>query len=323
MGDPGAGGPPDGMSPFDRGMGPGGPPPGMPGSLDPSLDDRPRNLALFRSVLTAYDEFSRSPDNKTDASLQSQAAWVYYKMGALSERLGNRDEADAAFERTLTIFDELAKLYPREPAYFTKFLRVCAAINPWQSDPAMRQAVEGRLRRMERALGLLLAASPTDRDYLRARMQLLAKLGLIRHAQDDPAAIGSLRQALAIANSLIERSPEEGYPHSDRSDVLEAYAMILENEGRTDQARKLLDAAFEDLEWVAADELKSESLATRMESVADDFIRLGDLTRSDQIQRRADEIDPRPPFAGRARPGRPFAPRREDSGPDLDTIPPR
>ena len=300
---------------FEGGPGFGGNPLARGGWYDLSERERTRNLAIFRRVLTTYDQFAQS-QNKTDAGLRSQAAWVYYKMGALSERLNHREEADAAFDQTLKIFEELAGLYPREPGYFRNFLKVCSTINPWQTDAGMRRTVEGRLQRMERTLGQLLSASPHDPSYLRARMQLLAKLGLIRQAQNRFDAIDPLQEALVIVGQLIARSPEDGYPHSDRSDVLEACALVAADQGKVTEARDYLENAFEDLEWVAADELKSEALATRMESLADDFERIGDTIRSEQIQKRADEIDPRPPLADRPKPGRPFAPRREDPAPD-------
>ena len=300
------------LPPSETGPRSGGRRPGQGGWFDLSERERTRNLAIFRRVLATYDQFAQSQNNQTDAGMQSQAAWVYYKMGALSERLNHRVEADAAFDRMLKIFDELATLYPRESGYFQNFLKICSAINPWQSDDLMRREVEGRLQRMEQTLGRLLVASPTDPGYLRARMQLLAKLGLIRQAQDRSDSIGPLREALGIAGQLIGRSPEDGYPHSDRSDILEACALVAADQGKASEARGYLEKAFEDLEWVAADELKSEPLASRMESLADDFERIGDIDRSRQIQDRADQIDPRPPLADRPKPGRPFAPRRED-----------
>ncbi len=91
------------------------------------------------------------------------------------------------------------------------------------------------------------------------------------------------------------RSPEEGYPHSDRSDVLEAYGMVLVNQGKSAAARQRSEAAMADLEWVAADGLKSLAVASRMESLADDFENIGDQTRSDQIQERADRDRPQAP----------------------------
>ena len=111
------------------------------------------------------------------------------------------------------------------------------------------------------------------------------------------------------------RSPEEATPHSDRSDVREAYALILTERGDKEGARRLLDQAEEDLEWVAFDGLPSLPLAIRMESVADDFERLGDKARSDEIQVKADRVDPRPPLASRPKPGRPFGRFRPDSVP--------
>ncbi len=149
-------------------------------------------------------------------------------------------------------------------------------------------------------------------------MQLLAKLGLVTYHKDHQEPRTYFEQAIELAGQRIGRHPEEGLPHSDRSDVLEAYAVVLDDRREVDKARELLEAALEDLEWVAADGLKSIPLASRMERLADDFERLGDKRRSDQVQERADQVDPCPPLPGRKKPDRPFGPQRSDATPTHD-----
>ncbi len=323
--------PPDGPGP---GPGPGGPPPGefdggpppdgdmrggepQFGPFESSPEDRTKTMALLGLILEKYEQLALSRDDKVYPEFQSEIAWLYLKMANYNERIGNRAKADQAFDRSLMIYDKLSADFAQEPRYFRRFFKVVAAINPYQVDPTMQVAVAKRLQRIEHTLNRFLTASPNNIDCLRARMQLLAKLGLLQYARYGPDVKNLFHQALEIAETLIKRSPEEGYPHSDRSDVLEAHAIVLEVSGQSAAAARLLNAAMEDLEWVAADGLMSESLATRMESLADDFKRLGDQTRSDEIQVQADKIDPRPPLANRPRPGRPFAPRREATGPPL------
>ena len=321
-GHPGAFGPPHGRDdfrPLDRDFG--GPrhlgPDGRP---DPRHENaRDKALSLLESVLASYDQFAQN--NKANAQVQSEAAWVYYKMGTLNERLGRREQADQAFNRTLAIFDELSSHNPQQPAYFKRFFRVCAALNPWQTDPAKLGAIERRLRGMETSIGRLVAASPGNPDYLRGQVQLLAKLGLVHHKQGRPDAEASFRRALELASILVEREPEKASPHSDRSDVLEAYALVLADGGNIVKAREFLEAAMQDLEWVAADGLRSLLLAIRMESLADDFERIGDQRRADQIQERADQVDPRPPLPNRPKPGQPFGPQRPGGDPSRDDSP--
>ena len=306
---PGFGRPPHGDEP---GGGPGMEPTG-PLDLTPGAA-RTRSFALLKRLMTSYDEFAQSQSNKTNVVLQCEAAYVYYKMGTLYDRFQQRDEADQAFERSLKTFDDLAIEYGRVPVYQHKFVQVCAAIKPWHRQSVLLEAVERRLVQLNRTIDRLLAVSPGHAKYLRARLQLLAKLGLVRYQLDQPRYEELFLQALDLADTLVKVDPEAGDPHSDRSDVLEAYAIVLEHQGNLRAARDRLNAAMEELEWVAADGLRSLAVATRMESLADDFERIDEPERSAQIQRRADEIDPRPPLLDRPKPGLPFGSRRLDAG---------
>ena len=274
-------------------------------------ESRAKAQALLESVLTSYDRFARK--NKANSRLQGEAAWIYHKMGLLDERLGRVDQADLAFDRTLTIYEELSGQGGVSLVDFGKFPKVCSAVNPWEDDPGRLAAIDRRLTRMDLILGRLLAVAPDDPTFLRARMQLLAKLGLVRYHKDHQNPGAFFDQALLIAETLIRQAPEDGLPHSDRSDVLEAYAMVLEDRKETARASGLLEAAFEDLEWVASDGLRSLAIAARMESLSDDFERLGDQKRADEVQVRADQIDPRPPRPNRKKPGPPFGPQRPDA----------
>ena len=287
---------------------------GPPADQEDSLSHTQR-LALLEKVMSSYDQFAQSQINKTDPQLQCEAAWVYYKMGDLYERFQRPVEANRAFDQTINIFDRLSVTHPRNPDYFAKFFQVCATYSPWKNDPSALKDDERRLQSMEKSVGRLMQAWPANVEYLRVRMHLLAKLGLVRYRLQQPDAVAPFREALDLADQLIEWKPVEGYPHSDRSDVLEAYALVLEDQGKVAEAEKLLDAAMADLEWVADDGLKSLSLATRMESLADDFARIGLKERSDEVQQRADEIDTRVPNPRRPRPEKPFGSQRIDTGP--------
>ena len=326
--EPGTDGPPPfppegfaGRPPTDGGAFSHGPPPGGPPSfaLAGPYQDENRIKTLLDDIYTSYDDFAHN--NEANVRVQSDAAWVYYKIGALNERLKRPDEAVRSFERTLAIFDDLSIREPGNPALFARFLQVCSTINPWQVKPSAVEAVADRLERMELTLGRLLTASPSNPDYQRARMELLAKLALVHYKRGSGEVQELFGQALGLADLLVQRSAEEAYPHSDRSDVHEAFALVLSDQGKLDQARDHLEAAVEDLEWVAADGLQSLSLAIRMESLVDDFERIGDQRRADEMQIRADQFDPRPPRLDRPKPGRPFGQFRPDDGPEFPNSP--
>ena len=49
------------------------------------------DTALLRSVLTFYERFAHR--NEANPRLQGEAAWAYFKVGRLCEKLGRLDEA--------------------------------------------------------------------------------------------------------------------------------------------------------------------------------------------------------------------------------------
>ena len=321
--DVGGGGRPFRPGPDDFGFGPGpgwrddpsgpGPVPGHgPGAGD-GANSRAASLDLQEQVMAEYDEFARSQGPDANPQLRGEAAWVHFKMGSLYERLGRQADADRSFHQTLTIFADLAARHAGDPTCFPGFFKVCEAIQPRPSDPARLAVVERRLEYLQGMVDRLLVAKPGDVGYRRAKLRLLAKLGVVRYQRRRPAVEEMFRAALALADGLVADLPEAGEPRSDRADVLDAYAQVLIAQGHPDQARARLDAALDDLEWVADDGLRSAPLADQMERVADLFEeQLGDPARADRVQRRADEIDPRAYLPDRPKLGRPLGPRPDE-----------
>ena len=264
-------------------------------------------LKMQEKVMDAYTKFALAQRLDANVQLQGEAAWVYFKMGTLYERLQRRPEAEKAFHQMLTILSELSTRHATDPSCFRGFFKVCESIQPTTLDPTLLEVVERRLDILDGVVDRLLAAKPGNFEYLRAKIRLLPKLGVVRYQRRRPDVEPLFREALRLADRLIAARPEDGYPHSDRADVLDAYAQVLIAIDKPAEARGRLEAALEDLEWVAADGLKSARLATQMERISDIFEEyLDDRDRAEQIQLRADQVDPRVSNPDRPRLGRPL-----------------
>lgn len=276
-----------------------------------------KTMTSLRALLEAYDQFANR--NKTNPPVQSQAGGVYFTVGQLHQQLGEQDEADHAFGRSLQIFDQLSILHPDHPEYFGPFLKICTLANPWQTEVAALEPVADRLKRLETILGRLVKANPNDKRYQRSQMQILAKTAIVRSRLGQNGADASFERALQIADSLVAHAPEEATPHTDRADVREAYGLLRDAQGQSAAARQLFEEALEDLDWVAFAGLPSLPLAMRMEALADRFeVLLGDKKRGDEIQLKADRIDPRPPITNRPKAGRPFGRFRPETIPTAE-----
>ncbi len=152
------------------------------------------NLALLKSpgLLRPGRPVAR---HKTNDPRLRRSGLVYYKMGTLLRALGQREEADQAFDRSLDPSTSWRRTGRGSRAISTNSSRSVASINPWQTDPA---DAERRLRRGSTGWPRwcrLRAAVPDDLGYLRARLKLLAKLGLIRYQQRHDRVDEPFREA--------------------------------------------------------------------------------------------------------------------------------
>jgi serine/threonine protein kinase len=333
-GQPGGRRPPPPPPPPDEGEGEGGPfapqpppqggrPPRGPGDGPFTKDHRsPRDrtgpprreisedeAALLQTILTFYDRFARQ--NATNSRLQGEAAWAYRKVGALYTWLGRDDEAERAYTRAITMFEDLIARYPDVPEYRFKLVETCDMADPWSADPATLQRLEPRLRRALALIDDLAAGSPENKDYAQAQQHVQAKLGTTLQLLDrDEEAEACYRRAIALQGALIERSPGTDRPLVDRAATRETLAVLQLERGRQDEARSLLDATADDLQTLAQCKTLPPPLASRFENLARAYERLGETRQAEEMIRHAAEVAARPTHGPHGPPGRGPGPRR-------------
>jgi tetratricopeptide (TPR) repeat protein/predicted Ser/Thr protein kinase len=293
------------------------PPPPGPAARRPMDGPPPRKNpaddgALLQNVLTFYDRFART--NATNPRLQGEAAWAYRRVGALSQRMGRDREAEEAYARAIAMFEGLVAQFPDDPEYRSGLISTSLMADPWSAAPSSLEQLEGRLRRAQLLIDRFGVESPGDADSAEAPVQVQAKLGTVLHRlQRADDAEACYRRAIALAGSLIERSPMPYLARHDRAVTRQALAVLQIERGRIDEARTLLDAAVADLQALATDEPRDSPARPRIlagcyANMAELFRRLGATGRAEEMTARAGEARAvaarrhRPPDPGRKGP---------------------
>jgi tetratricopeptide (TPR) repeat protein/tRNA A-37 threonylcarbamoyl transferase component Bud32 len=207
------------------------------------------DLALLQSVLRFYDQFAAR--NATNPHLQKEAAKAHRRVGDIRQRLGQADQADAAYRRALAIYEKLGAEFPSDPAYQFELAQTLTRMASRSTKTADLTEAERRARRAARLLEELTGRYPEDADYAAALGRVHGALGRVhwRRGQKQ-AAETSFRKAVAAATLLVTRyggDPAYGW---DLATARYALAEYLVKEGRPDQARSLLQTSVSDLEAV-------------------------------------------------------------------------
>ncbi len=297
-GGPGGGPPPDrpGYGPIFKHRRDGGPPPDEPGGhpfgpggprgMDPGRTSRweelSNNTELLQSILTFYDRFAQK--NQTHPKLQGEAAWAYFKVGALEERLGHEKEAEAAYARAIAMFEKLAQRYPDIAEYRARLVEISNMTDPWAVDSASLHSQEERFLRAQKLVDQLVLEEPENTKHLRMQMQVHAKLGVILQRLGRVSdAEAAYRQSLAFGETLIDLSPRRERVKIDHADICEILAGLEIEGGRKDEARKLLETAVTQLQSLRTADSRSSRVADRFEGLAEAFEKLGDDARAKEL----------------------------------------
>jgi tetratricopeptide (TPR) repeat protein len=264
---------------------------------------------LLQSVLTFYDRFAQQ--NATNSRLQSEAAWAYRRVGALYDRLGKDSEAEKANTRAIAIFEELVSQFPSVREYRSNLVDTYIMADPWSADHSSLERLKQRLTRAQVLVDQLAAEAPENLDYIQAQVHVYAKLGaVLQRLTQDSAAEACYRRAIALGESLIERSPRPTRARIDRSDIRETLAEFQLGRGRRDEAKELFDASAAELESLAAARSRSLPMADRFDALAAAFELLGEPDRARELTCRADDLRSRPMPGPPGPPGCGGRPRR-------------
>ena len=297
-----------GVTEFRHGRPPGpnrkdGPPPpdgrDAPAFPDPKAPGPPPDATdRLGSVMTFYERFARM--NEANPRLQAEAAWAYRRVGAYDAQRGRNAEAVAAFERAIAMLEDLVDRFPADVENRYRLAECDLMADPWTVDPGALGTVARRLERAVAIADALRGEEPGDLRYLQLAVLSRIKLGAALQRSGDPGrAAPRYREAIDLGDRLIREAPEQRWrPLLDRADAREALAWLLIEGGRPEEARSLLDDAVEDLDALEPDVRSRAPAIDRLRLLADDYRRLGDVARAEDLDRRADDVRLAPPRPG-------------------------
>lgn len=273
-----------------------GPPADLADLLDspagPQFGPSEANTSLLRSVLTFYDRFARQNAENQNPRIQSEAAWAYQRVGTLYQNLGRRADAEAAYARAISMFEALIARSPADPDARFKLVATCLISAPWSTKPGAGEPTEQRLLRARDLAASLVQESPDNTDYLKARLEVEAKLGATLQGLGRPKeADAHYRDGIKLAGSLIEKSPGFTPWRFDRSTILEALAELEIAENRRVEAFKTLTEATADMQSLRGQPELAKPLSDHFEKLSTMYETLGDSKLAKEMADVADELD--------------------------------
>ena len=244
-------------------------------------------------MLSFYDRFAAQ--NATNPRLQGEAAWAYRKVGALCEQLGREADAEAAYAKAITMFEELVARYPGEAGYRYRLLQTYDMSDPWSASLLSLERMAQRLERARTIGDQLVAEVPGKLEYVQTQIRVQMKLGrvLSRLKRTDKAEM-CYRRVIDLISGQVENGPAPEDRLLDRATVREELALLELDRGRREGARTLLEAAAADLQEITQAEHIPPPLAGRFATLADAFEKLGDQGRAQELSRQAEELRGQP-----------------------------
>jgi serine/threonine protein kinase len=258
----------------------------------PRFGSSEANTSLLRSVLTFYDRFARQNAKNQNPRIQEEAAWAYQRVGTLYQSLDRHADAEAAYARAISMFESLIARNSADPEVRFKLVATCLLSAPWSTEPAAGALVEQRLRRAREVVTKLARESPEDSDYLKARLEVEAKLGATLQGLHRPKEAEShYRDGIKLAGSLIDQSPGFAPWRLDRSAILEALAGLEITENRREEALKALATATGDMESLTNQHELAQPLSDHFEKLSKMYEMLGDVKQAKEMADIADDLD--------------------------------
>jgi tetratricopeptide (TPR) repeat protein len=279
---------PGGLMDDDGAIRKSGRPHGPPGPRSQQADS-----ALLTTVLTFYERFAQ--ENATNPRLEGEAAWAYRKVGALQERLGNPEQAEAAYARAISLLESLVARFPTEREYRWRLVQTFDMADPTVADDAASDRWAKRLERARLFIDHLVTEDPSNADYANFRPRIYVKLGAtLQRLNRLGEAESALRGAIAMEDELYAKSPEHPPVLMDRATTKEFLAIIANDRGNRDEAIRLLNDAVADLETVKSSHKFRPPLFARLRSLALAFEKVGEPSRAQELRQWADEDESQP-----------------------------
>jgi tetratricopeptide (TPR) repeat protein len=162
---------------------------------------------LLETALKFYQGFDQQ--HRDDKSLQAELARASDRVARISEELGAKPEALAAYKRAIELWEKLRQEQPANPAYRHELAQCYSNLGSLQS----RSGAEGEaaLASLQEACALaegLTSSYPDQREYQKTLARASQRLGKWYQDHDSPQALTHHGNALKVWERLAKDEPE-------------------------------------------------------------------------------------------------------------------
>jgi eukaryotic-like serine/threonine-protein kinase len=191
----------------------------------------PGHKQFLEQALRAYEEFAA--DTGQEEESRAGVAQAYERVGIIQHRLGQRKEAEAAWERSRELFAGLVADFPGVPAYRQDLARIYI-------DLSNLYRYTGRVPEAEAALGQgltfrrnLAAEFPGVPGYRHDLAKTLNDLGiLLTNSSRAPEAEAAYGQSVAILTQLAADFPADPGYRDSLAQTYRSLGILLDRPGR-------------------------------------------------------------------------------------------
>jgi serine/threonine protein kinase/tetratricopeptide (TPR) repeat protein len=198
---------------------------------------------LLEDALKFYEELLR--EEEADPELRYETGRAYFRAGGIRLAQGKQEEAKAAFDQAIVLFQTLAEQHPEKPVYRKDLANSCQRLGDTlrdldrltDADKAYHQALDLQNE--------LVQEFPDERDYRHDYAMSFNELGnllydALRRSDEGKKAH---QEALALREKLAADFPEVPEYQKDLSQSYHNVAWGLHDAGKYGEAEKIYNKA--------------------------------------------------------------------------------
>jgi serine/threonine protein kinase/tetratricopeptide (TPR) repeat protein len=217
----------------------------------------PEHKQFLELALRFYEEFAAETGQEEES--RAGVAQAHLRVGRIRRELGQRKEAEAAWQRGRELYAGLVADFPDAPAYRRELARAYWHLGYlYRSTTGRTPKAEAALRQGLDILRDLVAEFPGVPDYQLGLADQLDGLGIVLKNLGRPKeAAGAYREALAILTRLADQYPNEpsyqdrlAQTYMDLGNLLDVnigrkLEVVLQNPGPSQEAAKATGQAVD------------------------------------------------------------------------------
>jgi tetratricopeptide (TPR) repeat protein len=206
--------------------------------LPRDLQRQQEDQELLKKGLDFYQQFAR--ENSTDRAVRRETAKAYSRVGIIQAKLGRDAEAEEAYGRAATLFQDLAAEFPNVADYRRDLAANQDRLGDLLRKQARRPQEAERAHRQALALYEKLADDFPGVPAYRANVANTYNLiGVVLQSTQPGEAERAFHQAIAVSGKLVDEAPSDpGYGRVLIESYVNLGRLLFQVAGRPEEAEK-------------------------------------------------------------------------------------